>query len=351
MAYFRKRTNKAGEVSWQATVRVKKDGVIIHQESETWSGRGAERFAKDWATKLEAKVKLNGVPQRALSTTTLGALLRKYRDTVAAVKPLRRAMEHEIEFLATSFDTWPLAGLASDTFSKWALRRRAGGTGPVTILHNLATVRSVLNAAKPMYGLDIDGSVVSEAIAALGRVGAVGKSEARTRRPSEAELLALDMEFRRIAPHPSTTIDMATFVRLAVALPRRRDELCSMKWVDWANGVITLRETKNPRMLRTEHVPVPPEAATIIDAIPRIDERILPYNPESVSASFQRACDRLGIKDLHLHDLRHEGISRLFERGLDIPEVAMISGHQSWNMLRRYTHLKPATVLEKMRTA
>lgn len=69
---------------------------------------------------------------------------------------------------------------------------------------------------------------------------------------------------------------------------------------------------------------------------------------ESVGASFERACQRLGIEDLRFHDLRHEGICRLFERGLSIPEVAMISGHMSWSTLKRYTHLRPQDVLEKM---
>ena len=76
---------------------------------------------------------------------------------------------------------------------------------------------------------------------------------------------------------------------------------------------------------------------------------MLPYKTESVSAAFQRACARLKIEDLHFHDLRHEGISRLFEAGLAIEEVALISGHQSWNMLRRYTHIKPENVLEKLK--
>ena len=86
----------------------------------------------------------------------------------------------------------------------------------------------------------------------------------------------------------------------------------------------------------------------IINTLPVTDERILPYNAESVSAAFQRACNRLGIVDLHFHDLRHEGITSLFESGLSIEEVAMISGHRSWAMLRRYTHLSATTLAEKM---
>ena len=36
---------------------------------------------------------------------------------------------------------------------------------------------------------------------------------------------------------------------------------------------------------------------------------------------------RAGIKDLRFHDLRHEAVSRLFEMGLSVPEVAFIGGH------------------------
>ena len=49
---------------------------------------------------------------------------------------------------------------------------------------------------------------------------------------------------------------------------------------------------------------------------------------------------RLGLNDLHFHDLRHEAISRLVECGLSDQQVASISGHRSMQMLKRYTHLR-----------
>jgi integrase len=55
--------------------------------------------------------------------------------------------------------------------------------------------------------------------------------------------------------------------------------------------------------------------------------------------AFTRACALLGIDDLHFHDLRHEGISRLFELGWTIPQVATVSSHRSWTSLKRYSHL------------
>ncbi|MER9402208.1 hypothetical protein NKI46_29395 [Mesorhizobium sp. M0615] len=39
--------------------------------------------------------------------------------------------------------------------------------------------------------------------------------------------------------------------------------------------------------------------------------------------------------------MRHEGTSRLFEAGFSIEQVAMVTGHKDWKMLRRYTHLRP----------
>ena len=56
-----------------------------------------------------------------------------------------------------------------------------------------------------------------------------------------------------------------------------------------------------------------------------------------------------GVQDMMLHDLRHEGISRLFEFGFAIQAVALVSGHTNWRTLARYTHLKPESLIEKER--
>ena len=87
-------------------------------------------------------------------------------------------------------------------------------------------------------------------------------------------------------------------------------------------------------------VDLPPEAVAYINSMPKIDERIFPYSTDAVSAAFTRACKVLGIEDLHFHDLRHDGVSRLFEMGRTIPQAASVSGHRSWQNLKRYTHLR-----------
>lgn len=68
---------------------------------------------------------------------------------------------------------------------------------------------------------------------------------------------------------------------------------------------------------------------------PKGDERIFPVHEQTLSKYFKEACDALGIPDLHFHDLRHEGTSRLFEQGYEIQQVSLVNGHKDWRHLRR----------------
>jgi integrase len=40
-------------------------------------------------------------------------------------------------------------------------------------------------------------------------------------------------------------------------------------------------------------------------------------------------CRDLDIEDLHFHDLRHEGTSRLFEAGFSIEQASLVTGHKT----------------------
>ena len=105
---------------------------------------------------------------------------------------------------------------------------------------------------------------------------------------------------------------------------------------------VWVRDMKNPGDKKGNHVlcELTPEAIQIIDSMPRVADEIFPFTTGAISAGFTRACRQLGISDLHFHDLRHEGISRLFEMGRTIPQVAAVSGHRSWSSLQRYTHIR-----------
>ena len=61
----------------------------------------------------------------------------------------------------------------------------------------------------------------------------------------------------------------------------------------------------------------------------------------SISDKFAKMTKKLGIVDLRFHDLRHEAISRLFEKGMRVEQVRVVSGHRTLDQLSRYVNLRP----------
>ncbi len=208
MAVIRKR----GE-AWQAWVRKNKDGVKVYEESRNFP---TERLARDWAKKLETDLLVNGTPKRVLSTKTLGELLDDYKASLNAVnpdKPIRRQMGTLLATLSGEFAKVKLSELRPKVFSDYAVSRKSKGTGGATVMHDLVIVQDCLNAAKTMYGLEIDGSAVKEALSSLTRMGVINRSAKRTRRPTAEELSALSERDRSTSPGNTVLAAVATLIK------------------------------------------------------------------------------------------------------------------------------------------
>jgi integrase len=134
---------------------------------------------------------------------------------------------------------------------------------------------------------------------------------------------------------------LTDITRFAIATGMRRSELLTLTWpnVDLKARTAHLPNTKNGEA-RT--VPLSSAALGILEDQPQHDNTniVFPMTGNAVRLAWERLKKRVGIEDLHFHDLRHEAISRFFEHGLSMPEVSAISGHKDPRMLMRYTHLK-----------
>jgi len=58
----------------------------------------------------------------------------------------------------------------------------------------------------------------------------------------------------------------------------------------------------------------------------------------AVNQSFWRAVRRAGLVNFRFHDLRHTFATRLAEAGVDAFTLAVLLGHRTLEMTRRYTH-------------
>lgn len=331
-----------------AQVRIKKAGVIVFSESKTFP---TEAMAKSWAERLEDKVRKQGAPSRSI---TVGELILEHLKYQQQLRPLGRSAIHNHQTTAQAFSKVKLDELTAKDITDFVIRRKAEGAGPATILSNLSPLSAAVHAAPYAHGIQVDPLPVDMAIKKLKEAGAIGKSRQVIRLVDDEEEAALLAEFERRNHHHQTSINMVLVYKMAIALPRRAGELTRMRWddVDFKRKTVTIRDVKHPRhkIGNDQTVPLLGEAFTLLDQIPKLDDRIFPYETESMLAAFERARDRIAetgmprIKDLRFHDLRHTGITQLFWAGLKIEEVAQVSGHTNWAQLKRYTHIRPEDV-------
>ena len=111
---------------------------------------------------------------------------------------------------------------------------------------------------------------------------------------------------------------------------------------------VHLPDTKN---VDSRYVPLSPVALELLRDLLRNknpDQLVFPIHYEALKIAWRRACSRGGVKDLRFHDLRHEATSRFFEKGLNVMEVAAITGHKDLRMLQRYTHLRAEDLALKL---
>ena len=240
--------------------------------------------------------------------------------------------------------------LSRERLIQFGRDRAAAGAGPVTISMDIGAIRLVMSHAAAVHGVPVKIEPIDLARIALKRLGLVGKSNERDRRPTDEELETL---FAHFDANERLTIPMSRIIRFAIATAMRQEEICRVTWSDYnaRTKMLTIRDRKDPREKKGNDQRIPLLAVSGFDAVGLIeeqrviraneDDRIFPYFHKSAGTSFTRACRDLQIQDLHFHDLRHEGTSRLFEAGFEIQQVALVTGHKDWKMLRRYTHLKP----------
>jgi integrase len=282
--------------------------------------------------------------------TSFGTLIEVHiKDSKEIGRPLLRSKAMCLEKLKSDLGREKLIGLTRERLIAYGKARANQGAGPVTLAMDLGYIRTILVHAAAVHGVEVPTEQVTLARIALRRLGLVGKGDERDRRPTQNELELIIDYYEN---NPRQMIPLGRLVKFAVATAMRQSEICSLLWndVDLSIRIATVRNRKDPRRKSGNDQRVPLLDATGYDAVALLIEqralalggdRVFPYNGRSLGTAFRRICRELKISDLRFHDLRHEATSRLFEAGFDIPEVALVTGHKDWKMLRRYLNLQP----------
>lgn len=324
--------------TWRAQIRRKGHKSI----AETFP---TKTLAVKWAREIEAEMDaLKFKDVRGLANVTLKTLINRYIEEIGAEQPFGKNKVAVLNNWVKNHGDKALSELTDDYLTQFVRDRRQSGAGGVTIGIDLTYLAGVYKIAKELWKLPVSLDAINTARANMSHLKISTRSVERTRRPTSKEIEAIQQHLDTYS-----TLPMRDIIDFAIESAMRMDEITRLRWSDLneQDKTVIIRDRKHPRQKigNDQEVPLLGKTFEIVKRQPKPEkpteeDRIFPVKSHTVSTIFSRAKEPLGIIDLHFHDLRHEGVSRLFEQGYRIEQVALISGHRDWKMLARYTQIR-----------
>ncbi len=236
-----------------------------------------------------------------------------------------------------------LIGLRRETIERWQAERLAAVAGG-TANKELMRLKHLLNRAVAWgYLRDSPARAIKKAKEAPGRVRYLTAEELELLLNGRTETVkASDGRTWTVqrAPDPALRLYVVALLQTGA----RRGELLNLRWgdVDMRARTVTFRQTKNGD---SRTIPMTTTLRELLQALPRPldhEAHVLPQrSPQALSRAFGYLVKRLGLKDLRLHDLRHDAASTLTMAGVSQRAVMAMLGHRDPRMTIRYQHLSP----------
>ena len=320
MATYRKRNNK-----WQ--VRIQRQNYPSIAKTFVY-----KEDAKVWARQQEREIDL-GI-EVANQDITLKTLLLRYQQDILPTKKHSQPDNYRInKILLDPIASLKMRTIKSQHISSFRDHLIREHKSPNTIRLYLAILSHLFTIAKTEWGFENLNNPVLKM--------------RRPRLPQSRDKRLSDDDIHSICQHSQSSL-LPLLIHVALDTAMRVSEIVNLKEndCDFKERMITLRNTKN---YHDRYIPMTKKVAKILQHQTRLQRnKLFHITSHAVSVAFTRACKRAGIPNASFHTLRHEAVSRLFEKGLNPMEVAAISGHQSMQVLKRYTHIQITHLLKKL---
>ena len=320
---------KKGEGQYH--VQIRKRGYPTQTKTFT-----KEADARRWATIIESEMERGVFVSRTEAEATLVKdVLQRFATEILPTKRSEQSDKSRIKTLTEAFGDYRLASLNSTQIARFR-DQRLKVVGPQSVIHEINLLNRVLKTATMDWGIALPGGLPTT------QVRKPTKPRGRDRRVTEEEITKI--------LETTGSDELRTIVTLAVETGMRRSELASLNWEEFD----LKKQTAHLPKTKTDVPRTVPLSKAAIKALKNFgakkEGRVFTLKAESMSQAFERACEkhRANIVGVRFHDLRHEATSRLFEKGLNVMEVAAITGHKTLEMLKRYTHLRAEDLAKKL---
>ena len=290
--------------------------------------------AKQWIVTLEKELKSKPIPEKNIKNLKLKDLFNKYKFEILPKLKSHKIVTYKLNFLSR---LW-LGEIIVVNLTKGHLEQFCKDRKLVvkdgTIKSELMLIKRIVKIAtdKWNYGIPFN---------AFYGIELPSPHKPRNRRATQEELSILIAHANK-----QRNTYISTIIQFAVETGMRRSEILKLKWIDvnLKTRIASLYDTKNGD---ERHIPLTKTAVQLLSNLTQLSDFVFPISANCLRLAWETCRKKSNIKGLRFHDLRHEAVSRYFEMGLSVPEVALISGHKDVRQLFRYTHLKPESLIAK----
>ena len=213
---------------------------------------------------------------------------------------------------------------------------------PVAADRSMPVLSVIMREAEAM-GLRPEGSNPCRGIRRYRRKG-------RERFLSDDELRRLSAVLKK---HADDWPLQVAAIRLLLLTGCRKNEILTLRWSDYREGHLFLRDSKTgPRTVWLSR-----PARDILDRIERTDRWMFPAatgnRPHCASwlhSAWWRIRAEAGLHDARLHDLRHTHASIALRQGETVLAIGRMLGHRNAETTLKYAHPADAMIVEAAET-
>ena len=290
--------------------------------------------ATEWVINFEKEVRSKPIPEKDIKSLKLKDLFNRYKVEILPKLKSYKIVCYKLNVLSRSW----LGDIKVINLTKRHLEQFCADR---KLIVKGGTIRSELMLIQRVFKIAIDKWDYGIPFNAFNRLDIPSPHKPRTRRLVSNELSDLISNAEK-----QRNKYISTIIQFAVETGMRRSEILKLTWndVNLETGIASLYDTKNGD---DRHIPLTKTAIQLLSNLTQSSEFVFPISANCLRLAWERCRNKSNIKGLRFHDLRHEAVSRFFEMGLSVPEVALISGHKDVRQLFRYTHLKPENLIAK----
>ncbi len=327
-------------------VRITRRGYATLSKTFT-TRQEAIKWARNTETQIDdGNIKPLGAQDiRTVEGTTFAMACEHYERTHTRLKK-----NHRSESLILKALTNRLGGLQINKIGQQDIAQLRDdflqkGRSGTTVAHYLNAVSKVFQMLKAEWGLDVVNPVT-------------GIKRPKPNPPRIVRLSCEALEALIKACEAASEPLLTPIVKVALETGMRRGEILNLQWsdIDHSRRRIYINRSKNGL---ARCIPASRRVLKVLDTVPKTHgSSVFPIDAESMRKHYERSVcrarsqwpDQSGnpFANLTFHDLRHQALSQLSDQGLNVIELAEISGHKTLSMLKRYVHPTLEDILKKM---